>query len=308
MANISTQIEMNYREKICEEVTIESDSRIWNEFKFRQGDVIVASYHKAGTTVTQQIVSQLIFNGKENIPVWQISPWLDFRLLPKNEILEQLSSQTHCRFIKTHLTADALPIKPKTKYIYIARDGRDIAWSFHRHLRNAKDEFNQAQWKNFDPDSEILKAYPIIPDDPRQFFSEWLKDDGFPHGSFFNNVRSWWNIKHLTNVMLIHYNNVLEDLTEVILKIADFLEFSKENLNLEQIVRNCSFDYMKAHSQVYTPMGGEVFIGGHSSFFYKGTNNRWEGILSSEEIRNYENIAEERLGNECSRWLKTGVF
>ena len=35
------------------------DSTIWNDFKFRDDDIIIATYAKSGTTWLQQIVSQL---------------------------------------------------------------------------------------------------------------------------------------------------------------------------------------------------------------------------------------------------------
>ena len=46
-------------------------------FKFRDGDIVIATYGKSGTTWVQQIVSQLIFNGAEDLPVAAMSPWLD---------------------------------------------------------------------------------------------------------------------------------------------------------------------------------------------------------------------------------------
>ena len=35
------------------------DSTIWNDFNFRDDDIIIATYAKSGTTWLQQIVSQL---------------------------------------------------------------------------------------------------------------------------------------------------------------------------------------------------------------------------------------------------------
>ena len=45
------------------------DSTIWNDFKFRDDDIIIATYGKSGTTWVQQIVAQLLFNGAEDISV-----------------------------------------------------------------------------------------------------------------------------------------------------------------------------------------------------------------------------------------------
>jgi hypothetical protein len=104
------------------------DSTIWNDFAFRDDDIVIATYAKSGTTWTQQIVGQLLFGGAHDVPVAQISPWLDLRVPPKAVKLPVVEAQTHRRFLKTHLPVDALVFSPKAKYIYIGRDGRDVVW------------------------------------------------------------------------------------------------------------------------------------------------------------------------------------
>jgi aryl sulfotransferase len=104
------------------------DSTYWNYFEFRDDDIVIATYAKAGTTWVQQIVAQFVFNGEtEGMPVGEISPWLDLRLPPLEVKLPDIVAQKHRRFLKTHLPVDALLFSPKAKYIYIARDGRDVA-------------------------------------------------------------------------------------------------------------------------------------------------------------------------------------
>ena len=95
------------------------DSTIWNDYKFRDDDIIISTYAKTGTTWVQQIVSQLIFDGEEGLPVADMSPWLDLRVPPKDVKLAEVEAQTHRRFIKTHLPVEALVFSPKVKYLFV---------------------------------------------------------------------------------------------------------------------------------------------------------------------------------------------
>src|SRR5690242_19820630 len=79
------------------------DSTIWNVFKFRDDDIVIATYAKSGTAWVQQIVSQLLFDGQEGLEFAEMSPWLDLRVPPKEIKLPAVEAQTHRRFIKTHL-------------------------------------------------------------------------------------------------------------------------------------------------------------------------------------------------------------
>lgn len=58
------------------------DSTIWNDIKFRDDDIVISTYAKAGTTRVQQIVAQLLFNGVEGVEVAEMSPWVDLRVPP----------------------------------------------------------------------------------------------------------------------------------------------------------------------------------------------------------------------------------
>src|ERR1043165_6873944 len=168
------------------------DSTIWNDFKFRDDDIIIATYAKSGTTWLQQIVSQLIFNGQEDMEVAEMSPWLDLRIPPKEVKLPAVEQQQHRRFLKTHLPVDALVFSPKAKYIYIGRDGRDVVWSLYNHHVNANELWYQAL-----NETPGLVAPPIGKPAPtvRQCWREWMDGDGYPFWPFWENVRTWWAIR-----------------------------------------------------------------------------------------------------------------
>ena len=53
------------------------DSTVWDDFQFRDGDVVVATYGKSGTTWTQQIVGQILLGPDPDLPTAQLSPWVD---------------------------------------------------------------------------------------------------------------------------------------------------------------------------------------------------------------------------------------
>jgi aryl sulfotransferase len=179
--------EVSWPRKVRELRSHHFDSTIWNDFRFRDNDVIISTYAKSGTTWVQQIVAQLVFAGAEDLPVAEMSPWLDLRVPPKEVKLPAVEAQRHRRFIKTHLPVDALVYSPVAKYIYIGRDGRDVMWSFHNHHIRANELYYQAI-----NDTPGLVGPPIGPPPAsvRQYFLEWLDGDGYPWWSFWDHTKS----------------------------------------------------------------------------------------------------------------------
>jgi len=279
------------------------DSTVWNDFRFRDNDIVIATYAKSGTTWMQQIVSQLIFEGAEGVDVSAMSPWLDMRVLPRAETRAMLEAQTHRRFIKTHLPLDALVFSPQVKYLYIARDGRDVAWSAHNHFANVKDEFFDLL--NETP-GRVGPPMPRLPADVRQFFLQWMEHDGAPLWSFWENIRTWWEARHLPNVMLVHFSDLKADPERMIRDIAGFLGIKVADALWPRILEHCSFDYMKRNAEHVVPLGGAPWKGGAGTFINKGTNGRWRDLLTHEDVRRYRSISTEQLGAECATWLESG--
>ena len=278
------------------------DSTVWNDFEFRDDDVIVATYGKSGTTWTQQIVGQLLFDGREDIAIHEISPWLDLRIMPP-EAIAAVAAQAHRRVIKTHLPLDALTFSPKARYLYIGRDGRDVVWSFYNHHAKA----NQL-WYDALNDTPGRVGPPIERPDPdiRRYFRTWLEQDGQPFWSYWENISTWWAARHLPNVRLVHFNRLKADLEGEMRAIAGFLGVDIAEDRWPEIVRHCGFDYMKQHAEQMAPLGGAVFEGGAGSFINRGVNGRWRDVLTAQDSLDYERMVTERLGADCARWLATG--
>ncbi|MTH96498.1 sulfotransferase domain-containing protein [Roseibium sp. RKSG952] len=279
------------------------DSTVWNDFRFRRDDIIMASYCKSGSTWMQQIVGQLIFDGDPDVSVADLSPWLDLRVPSADMKLAALEVQTYRRFIKTHLPVDALVFSDTAKYTFIARDGRDVVWSLWNHYVNAND-----MWYSTlnDAPGRVRPALQRPTGDAVDFFRNWLARDGEPFWSIWDTLRSWWALRELPNVFFIHSADLKADREAAIRRLADFLEMDKSDAVISAAVAHSGFDWMKANAEKAAPLRGIFWEGGAQSFIYKGTNNRWQGILPDEDSKAYEARAEAELGPACAHWLKTG--
>lgn len=279
------------------------DSSVWDHYTFRDDDIVIGIYAKSGTTWTQQIVSQLIFEGEEGLNVGDMSPWIDMRIPPMEEKLAAVEAQTHRRFVKTHLPVEALLFSPKAKYIYIVRDGRDTLWSMYNHHANGNETYYAAL---NDSPGRVGPPMPRCEKPILEYYREWIENDGSPWWSFWENILSWWNIRHLPNVQLVHFANLKADMPGEMRKIAAFLEIPIDESKWDAIVEHCTFDYMKEHADLSAPLGGVMWEGGAKTFINKGTNGRWKDTLTAEDVTRYEEVALDRLGDECAHWMATG--
>ncbi len=279
------------------------DSTIWNDFAFRDDDIVIATYAKSGTTWLQQIVSQLIFNGQPGLKVAEMSPWLDLRVPPKQVKLEEVEKQAHRRFLKTHLPVDALVFSPRARYIYIGRDGRDVVWSMYNHHANANDLWYQAL---NDSPGRIGPPIERPPESIRQYYQDWMERDGHPFWPFWENIRSWWAIRDLPNVLLLHFESLKKDMPGEIRRIASFLGTPIDEARWPDILKHCSFDYMKSNATPTVPLGGAFWEGGAETFINKGVNGRWRDTLNAADCAVYEQRARSELGADCAHWLATG--
>jgi aryl sulfotransferase len=298
-----SQAAIAWPKKLREMESNHFDSTVWNDFKFRDDDVVISTYAKSGTTWTQQIVGQILFNGSEDVSIGQSSMWLDLRVPPREVKLAAFESQTHRRFVKTHLPVDALVFSPKAKYIYVGRDGRDVVWSMYNHHKNANETWYQ-----------MLNETPGLVGEPMErctldvvpYFRRWMERDGYPFWPFWENVRSWWAIRELPSVMFVHFANLKKDLPGEMKRIAKFLDVNIEESRWPVLLEHCSFEYMKAHAAMSAPLGGMLWEGGAETFINKGTNGRWRDLLTAEDSLAYEARARKEVGEACAHWLATG--
>src|ERR671920_1326290 len=100
----------------------DEDSGRWDGFPFRDGDIVISTRSKSGTTWMQMICALLIFQTPHlPAPLPALSPWLDWLIVPREEVIDRLQAQQHRRFIKTHTPLDGIVLDPRATYIVAAR-------------------------------------------------------------------------------------------------------------------------------------------------------------------------------------------
>ncbi len=287
------------------------DSTRWDGVRFREGDIVISTSYKAGTTWMQTIVANLVFWDREIPgPVTEISPWIDMRIRPLEPILEALEAQQHRRFIKSHLALDGLVYRPDVRYIVVGRDARDVFMSLYNHYSGHTPLLHQLL--NEVP-GRVGPPIPHCPEDIHWLWRQWIQlgwfeweHDGWPYWSHLHHTRTWWDHRELPNILLVHYNDLLADLEGEMRRVAAYLGIEPDADAWPRLVDAATFGSMKRNADQIMPNADFGWQGGAERFFYKGTNRRWEGVLSDEELALYPQAVERTLSPDAAAWLEHG--
>ncbi len=292
------------------------DSSRWDDFRPRDDDIIVTTSYKSGTTFTQQILSHLLYGHLDPMPERdQLSPWLDARFHPQSlsERLDGLEAMTGRRFIKSHLPLDGLPYYPNVKYIIVGRDPRDVFMSFYNHYSN----YTELAYSALDRAGVDDGPLPRCPEDIHVAWDRWInrgwfdwESEGYPFWGNMHHTQTYWAFRHLPNFLFMHYADMRRDLPGAVRRLAEYLDHTVTDEDVDRVVREASFEKVKqdaeARDAANPEVGKAIFAGGQSAFIYKGTNGRWRDVLTQDELRMYEDAKARVLSPECAAWLENG--
>ena len=274
------------------------DNRRWAQFKPRPDDVFVCTPAKCGTTWTQTIVGNLLWpGGVLPGPIFALSPWIEAEFIPAEPMFEMLEAQTHRRFMKSHTAADGIPWFDDAKYLFVGRDGRDAFMSLVNHVQRLKnvDELNAKA-----RDAGIPEL-PAFDGDVHTFFDHWLADDDH----FLHIIATHWERRGQPNVLLVHFNDLKNDLSAEMRRIAAFLGIPVPEAQWDDVVDRCTFESMRGDPEKIGPLD-IMFEGGVKGFLFKGTNGRWRDVLTEDELARYQERANACLPAEAVAWLEHG--
>jgi aryl sulfotransferase len=290
------------------------DSRNWDLIVPRDGDIVITTSYKSGTTWMQNIVLRLVFQGRPLPAVSDVSPWIDRVHADPDVLRTQLAGQSHRRILKSHLALDGIPYRLGTRYIVVVRDARDVFMSLWNHMSNLTPQTIAAM--NDAADQSGLPPLRIAPD-IHTFWHGWInrgwfpwETEGYPHSSNLSHTQSWWDFRHLENIQFVHFNDLLANPAGEIARIATHLGIAVTASGLQRIVAETRFAALKANAAAAAPMSvsaaDRTWPGGLATFFFKGTNNRWRDVLRSDELAMYERAKRRVLTPSCAAYIETG--
>ena len=190
-------------------------------------DTFLASFPKSGTTWLLNIVYHIMKGSSEHTNVDDMVPWLDCD--PYNVISKSR------RYFKTHVPFSWLPYDDTAKYIYIARNPKDVAVSFYYFIENIQDQvLGCKREKNISMES----------------FVNFFLDGKVLYGCWWSHVSEWYqaSISH-NNILFLTYEELSQNQEKEIMKISHFLGKNIDQRMMNEISTKCSFINMKNDSQ-----------------------------------------------------------
>jgi hypothetical protein len=281
----------------------DEDSARWDGFEFREGDIVISTRSKSGTTWMQMICALLVFGTPDlPAPLGELSPWLDWLITPREVVFERLAAQRHRRIIKTHTPLDGIPLDPRATYIVMARHPLDMAVSLY-HQSNNIDRAVQRQ--------RLGLPEPAAPAPPRPSLREWLlawiddrpdpreQLDSLP-GVLWH-LSDAWARRAQPHVLIVHYDDLLADLGGHMHQLADRLEIAVPGDVWPTLVDAATFTAMRADAS-RAPAGGGI-LRDPAAFFRRGTSGAGAEQLTAAEVAHYEARAATMAPRDMLAWL-----
>ncbi|XP_008115731.2 sulfotransferase 1C1 [Anolis carolinensis] len=266
--------------------TIDDTAKNWDTlwaFKARPDDLLISTYPKAGTTWMEEIVDMILHRGDSQkcarAPVYERFPFIDLFLPPPLvngiDAAEVMSSP---RAIKTHLQAKLLPPsfwEQNCKMIYVARNPKDCAVSYFHFHRMNKGMPEPGTWEEFLENFITGKV-------------AW--------GSWVDHVCGWWEAKDRYPILYLFYEDIKEDPSREIQKVAKFLGTQLSDSLLSQIVQHTSFEIMKGNPMAnYSTLPDFIMNQTVSPFMRKGTVGDWKKHFTVAQSERLDDAFAEKL-------------
>jgi aryl sulfotransferase len=313
----------------------------WASFPFRQGDIVVATPAKSGTTWLLMICALLVFQTPDlPEPLSRLSGWLDYPLYPRDQMFARLAGHNHRRFIKTHTPLNAMPIDGRATYVVIGRHPLDVRLSLYHHNVNMSVNHIRVPEGGRGPlpgrehgpeggrgplpgrehgpvggrgplpgrDGRPEADAPLMTE--REDLVQWIDDtpppgddnEQFALPQVMCHFSDAWERRGEPNVVLVHYEDLSADLEGEMRRLAAHLGISVPDATWPSLVRAASFEQMRAVADRLKPFPG-LNSNGNTAFFRKGASGAGRGLLTPAELAHYNERVARLAPPDLLAWL-----
>jgi len=284
-------------------VSDEEDSGRWLRFPFRDGDIVVSTRSKSGTTWMQQICLLLVHR-EPRLPaaLGELSPWVDWLTIPEDELFARLERQPGRRVVKTHTPLDGVVIDRRATYVVVVRDPLDMAVSLY-HQGDNLDRERIAE----------LTGRPATAPGERPALAEWLRRWTLREADPMVSMDSLQGVVHHVadaaarrddrQVLVVRYEDLVADLDGRMRWLAERLGIAVGPGRWPSLVEAAGFASMRADAAARTPDQRGV-LKDPAAFFRRGRPGAGRETLAPPDVTAYEHrvrdlVAAEAPGREA---------
>jgi len=277
-----------FQEFWCPSILIKEVNIFQKQFEAKDSDIIVASFPKSGTTwlkaITFAIVKRQCFSSIDNHPLLTSNP---HELVPAVEFMYR--GDVDCpkiepRIFGTHVPFPSLAksiMESNCKIIYICRNPFDTFVSASTYF-------------------DKIKLEPLSTLKVEEAF-EMYCNGIIEFGPWWSHMLGYWkeSIAKPSKVLFLKYEDLKEDVTFQVKRIADYLGFpftqeEENNKVIESIIKLCSFEKMK---NLKVNKNGIIYQFLEKKYFFrKGETRDWVNHFSPSMTEKLSKIIEEKFG------------
>nr|UOI39552.1 Sulfotransferase 2A [Betula platyphylla]UVJ47665.1 sulfotransferase 2A [Betula platyphylla] len=277
----------------CQPMEIQATISFQRHFQASDTDVVLASIPKSGTTWLKALAFAVVNRKRfavysNNHPLLasnphDLVPFFEYKLYANGQ-LPDLSNLPQPRLFGTHVPFSSLPNsikKSDCRVVYICRNPFDTfisSWHYSNKLR---------------PGSQA----PMLIDETFEMYCKGII--GF--GPFWEHMLGYWkeSIERPHKVLFLKYEDMKEDITFHLKKLAEFLGFpfsleEERSGVIEKIAKLCSFENMKELE--VNKSGKSIKNFENKDLFRKGEVGDWVNYLSPSMVEQLTKLMEEKLG------------
>ena len=278
-------------------------NELWEGFEHRDGDLVISTRSKCGTTWIQMVCALLVHQTPDlPAPLAELSPWLDWDVEPAEAVRARLARQDHRRIIKTHTPLDGLPLDDRVTYIVVGRHPLDVAVSLYHHAHNI-DRGRVAELTGNPPVDR-----PVLRMTEDEWVERWITDDTDPATDLdtlpgnVHHLSDAWGRMAAGNVVLVHYEDLEDDLDGSMRRLADRLAIDVPVAAWSELVEAATFAAMRRDAARNVPDRSGV-LKSADRFFRSGRSGDGRRACTADQLERYHRRVAELADVDVVAWL-----